>query len=157
MVSVEENFWEAEPGVPVGCARVMASSVVSLSLVFLFSWEQNPVIINAIILHIPPQKNKSSFLSLPSLPLGLFLRRSAHQALVWAAQGGGGVTVPGGVQETFRCCMEGRGLVGNIGDMWMVGLDELGGLFQPRILWMKRESCIFKAHTQCGCVHFGLV
>jgi len=31
--------------------------------------------------------------------------------LEWAAEGGGGVTVPGGVQETFRCCTEGHGLV----------------------------------------------
>ena len=45
---------------------------------------------------------------------------------------GGGVTVPGGVQETFECCTEGRGLVGNIGDRWMAGLDGLRGLFQPR-------------------------
>jgi len=30
-----------------------------------------------------------------------------------------------------RCCMEGYGLVGNIGDRWMVRLDGLGGLFQP--------------------------
>jgi len=30
----------------------------------------------------------------------------------WAAQGGGGVTVPGGVQQTFRCCIEEHGLVG---------------------------------------------
>jgi len=30
-----------------------------------------------------------------------------------------------------RCCAEGRGLVGNIGERWMVGLDDLGGLFQP--------------------------
>jgi len=29
-----------------------------------------------------------------------------------AAQGGGGVTIPGGVQETFRCCTKGHGLVG---------------------------------------------
>jgi len=29
-----------------------------------------------------------------------------------AAQGGGGVTIPGGVQETFRCCIKGHGLVG---------------------------------------------
>ena len=36
--------------------------------------------------------------------------------LVQAAQGGGGVTIPGGVQEIFRCCTEGRGLVGSIGD-----------------------------------------
>ena len=51
--------------------------------------------------------------------------------LEWAVRGGGGVTIPGGVQETFRCCTEGRGLVGNTGDRWMVGLHGLGGLFQP--------------------------
>ena len=33
--------------------------------------------------------------------------------LEWAAQGGGGVTDCGGVQETFRCCTEGHGLIGN--------------------------------------------
>ena len=33
------------------------------------------------------------------------------QALEWTAQGGGGVTDHSGVQETFRCCTEGRGLV----------------------------------------------
>jgi len=47
-----------------------------------------------------------------------------------AAQGGGGVTVPGGVQEVFRCCTEGRGLVGNTGNRWTVGLDDFGVLFQ---------------------------
>ena len=31
-----------------------------------------------------------------------------------AAQGGGGVTALGGVQETYRCCTEGHGLVGGI-------------------------------------------
>ena len=51
--------------------------------------------------------------------------------LAKAAQGGGGVTIPGGAQEKFRCCTEGHGLVGNIGDRWMVGLDDLRGLFQP--------------------------
>ena len=39
--------------------------------------------------------------------------------------------VAGAVQETSRCCTEGRGLVGNVGDRWMVGLDDLGNLFQP--------------------------
>ena len=53
------------------------------------------------------------------------------QALEWAAQGGGEVTVPGGIQGTFRCCTEGHGLMGNIGGRWMVELDDLGGLFQP--------------------------
>ena len=33
-----------------------------------------------------------------------------------AAQRGGGVTDPGGVQETFTCSTEEHGLVGNIGD-----------------------------------------
>ena len=40
--------------------------------------------------------------------------------LEWAGQGGDGVTVPVGVQETFRYHTEGCGLVGNIGDRWMV-------------------------------------
>ena len=51
--------------------------------------------------------------------------------LEWAAQVGGGVTNPGGVEETFRCCTEGRDLAGNIGDRWTVGLDDLRGLVQP--------------------------
>ena len=48
------------------------------------------------------------------------------QVLEWAAQEGGRVTDPCSVQETFRCCTEEHGLVGNIGDRWM---DDLGGLF----------------------------
>jgi len=51
--------------------------------------------------------------------------------LKWAAQGGGGVTIPGGVLETFRCGTEGHDLVRNIGDRWMVGLDDPRGLFHP--------------------------
>ena len=35
--------------------------------------------------------------------------------LKWAAQGGGGITIPGGIPEPWRCCTEGCGLVGNIG------------------------------------------
>ena len=53
------------------------------------------------------------------------------QALEWAAQGGGGVTNPGGVQGTFGHCIEGHGLVRTIGDGWIVGLAEAVGLFQP--------------------------
>jgi len=48
----------------------------------------------------------------------------------WAAQGGGGVTSPRGVQGTFWCRIEGHGLVGNTGDRWTVGLDDQRGLFQ---------------------------
>ena len=40
------------------------------------------------------------------------------------------VTIFGGVQEMFRCCTVGHGLVGNVGDRWMVGLDHLRGLYQ---------------------------
>ena len=50
--------------------------------------------------------------------------------LKWAAQGGGGVTHPGGVQGT-RSCVEGHALVKAIGDRQTVGLDDLVGLFQP--------------------------
>ena len=56
-----------------------------------------------------------------------------------AAQRGGGVTDPGGVQATFRCCTEGHSLVGNIGDRWTVGLDDLGYLFQP---WRFYENSV---------------
>jgi len=49
--------------------------------------------------------------------------------LEWASQGGGGVISAGGVQGTFRRCVEGHGLVRNIGDIHQ--LDDLRGLFQP--------------------------
>jgi len=39
-----------------------------------------------------------------------FLLQKSAQALEWAAQGGGGVIIPGGAQET--CGTEGHGLVG---------------------------------------------
>ena len=32
----------------------------------------------------------------------------------------------------LRCCTEGHGLVGNIGDKWMIGLGDLRGIFK---LW----------------------
>ena len=34
------------------------------------------------------------------------------QALERAVQGSNWVTIPGGIQEMFRCCTEGHGLVG---------------------------------------------
>jgi len=52
-----------------------------------------------------------------------------QERVVRTAQGGGGVTIPEGVQEMFKCCTEGYGLVGNIRDKQAVGLDDLGGLF----------------------------
>jgi len=46
------------------------------------------------------------------------------QALEWAAQGGGWVTDPGGAQGTFGRCVDGHGLVRNIGHGWMVGMGD---------------------------------
>ncbi len=51
--------------------------------------------------------------------------------LEWAAREGCGVIIPGGVQETFRHYTEEHGLVGNTGDRWKVGLDDLGDLYLP--------------------------
>ena len=48
-----------------------------------------------------------------------------------AAQGGGGVIIPGGVQGSCRCGAKEPGLVGSIGGRWAAGLDDLRGLFQP--------------------------
>jgi len=41
------------------------------------------------------------------------------------------ITNPGCVEGMFRRCVEGYGLVRTVGDTWTVGLDDLGGLFQP--------------------------
>ena len=62
---------------------------------------------------------------------GLTLFQRSGQALEWAAWGGGGVTKAGGIQGTFRRCVEGHGLVKTIAGKWTVGLDDLVGLFQP--------------------------
>ena len=49
----------------------------------------------------------------------------------WAAQEGGGVTDPGGVQGTFGRCVDRRGLARTAGDGRMAGLGVPVGLFQP--------------------------
>jgi len=61
----------------------------------------------------------------------IFHRETEWSALEWAAQGGGGVTDPGGIQGTFRHRVEGCGLMRTIGDGWTVGLGDPVGLFQP--------------------------
>ena len=63
--------------------------------------------------------------------LGSTTSLKGGQALAWAAQRGGGVTEPGGVQRAFGCCVEGHGLARTIGEGRMVGLDDPVGLFQP--------------------------
>jgi len=42
----------------------------------------------------------------------------AGSALEQAAQRGGGITIPEGVQEVWRCSTEGHGLVGKVGMGW---------------------------------------
>ena len=63
-----------------------------------------------------------------------FPLQKSGQMLEQAAHGGDGVAVPGGVQETFRCCTEGHGLLGNIGDRLTVEPDDLRGLGDSTIL-----------------------
>jgi len=65
------------------------------------------------------------------LCLEILLLPKSGQALEGHAHRGDGVTIPGSVEETFRCFTEGHGLVGNTHDTQTVGLDVLGGLFLP--------------------------
>jgi len=47
------------------------------------------------------------------------------------AQGGGGVTVPGDVQEVCRCDTEEHSVMDSISGKWTIGLDDLKGFVQP--------------------------
>ena len=58
-----------------------------------------------------------------------FILRKNSEALAQAAQGSQGVTIPGGVQEAWRCGTEGHSMHG--GDGLMFGIDDLRDLFQP--------------------------
>ena len=60
-----------------------------------------------------------------------FLLQKSGDALEQAAQCGGGVIVPGGVQEMCRCEAFGNMVSGHGDDGLMVGLDDLRGLLQP--------------------------
>ena len=57
-----------------------------------------------------------------------FISKSS-EAVAQAAQGGGGDTVPGGVQEPCGCGTEGHGQWARC-DGLLVGLDGLRGVFQ---------------------------
>jgi len=59
---------------------------------------------------------------------GKISSQKSGEVLEQAAQGGGGVTVPRGGQETCRCGTVGHGLVSMVvKDWWLV---DLSGLFQ---------------------------
>ena len=59
-----------------------------------------------------------------------FLLRKSGAAVAQAAQGGGAVTVPGGVPEPCGCGTEDM-VGGHGGDKLAVGLGDLRGLSQP--------------------------
>lgn len=71
------------------------------------------------------------------------------QALEWASQEGVWITIPGGIQEEFRCCTKEDGLEGNIVGMWMVRLDVLGVVFQ---LWRFYYSVLGNCFSMCQLV-----
>ena len=62
--------------------------------------------------------------------LGKISLRKSSEAVAQAAQGGGGVTVSGGVEGMCGCGTEDM-VNGHGGDGLAVGLDDLSGLFQP--------------------------
>ena len=62
--------------------------------------------------------------------IGNISSQRSSEAVAQAAQGGGGVTVPGGVPEPCGCGTEGHGQWAWCGGL-LVGLGGLRGLFQP--------------------------
>jgi len=58
-------------------------------------------------------------------------KASPKEALAQSAQEDAGDTIPGGDQEPWKYGTEDHGLVANIGSRWMVGVNDLRGLFQP--------------------------
>ena len=89
------------------------------------------VMVRWIFYHVTSSRTRRNGLRLCQrrIRLEIHLQKSG-QAQEQAAQGGGGVTNTRGVQEMFRYCTEGHGLVKNIGNRWTAGLDNLRGLFQ---------------------------
>lgn len=41
------------------------------------------------------------------------------------------LSLEGLLGQIFRCCTKAHDFMGNTGSRWMVGLGDLGGLFQP--------------------------
>ena len=61
------------------------------------------------------QEGETAFKVLLGVEVEQFLLRRNCNALEQAAQGAGGVTVPGGIGEPWRCGIDGHGLVGMVG------------------------------------------
>ena len=66
-----------------------------------------------------------------------FLLRKSGAAVAQAAQGGGAVTVPGGVSEPCGCGTEDM-VSGHGGGGLVAGPGDLRGLFQPKWFWDSR-------------------
>ena len=67
-----------------------------------------------------------------------FLYWKSGQALEQAAQGGGGVTIPGGVQKMCKCGTSGHGLAGMVvlgGWLDSMILEVFSNLNESMILW----------------------
>jgi len=96
---------------------------------------------------------------------GWILGKNSSQQEWWgsgtAAQGSGGVTVPGGVQETCRCGTEGHGLVGMVGwiDSWTSWSQEVfSNLHVSMIPWfyelVESEQLEFLPRCSSSAGHF---
>lgn len=82
---------------------------------------------------------------LPGLPFFRFeIRKNffseADQTLAWAAQGSGGVTVPGGAPELWRCGTSGHAPVGRVG--WVDSQTVILEVFA------NRNDCVIPQDTQ---------
>ena len=72
------------------------------------------------------------------------MQGKSGEAMAQAAQGGGGVTVPGGVPEPCGCGTEDV-VSGHGGDGLVVGPGDLKGLFQPKLFCVSLRQCLHRS------------
>ena len=70
--------------------------------------------------------------TLPNSPFSLDIRKNFFKRVIGHWKGLSREVVKSlSLEVMCRCGTKGHGLVGNTGGRWMVGLDDLRGLFQP--------------------------